>query len=262
LTNHEKIFCFIKEKPSLLSSKFKFTDIRNIANSINANISNEGKSVSAAGLEYATHRFLQTYCDSLSVEANRQDYFNTGDPRLYHDVRNVKNDWEFSLRAEFTNSNKDRRKSCKVIEESLELIFQGIENLREQYPGRKFTIDGRLVGDIGEVIAANEYEIILDEVSQPHYDATSCCSKKRRIQIKATFKDSLTFSITPDYYIGIKLYEDGCYEEIYNGPGQNIRDRFQTRKHIGEKLLSFPIGELKQLSLQISDDDRIPKRRI
>lgn len=144
------------------------------------------------------------------------------------------------------------------ISNSLSLIFKGIEGLRQSFTGRKFTIDGRLVGDVGEVIAELEYDLELDDVSQPTHDAT--CSKGRRVQIKATFQKSLTFRTTPDYYIGLKLNEDGSYEEIFNGPGSVIYSRFAHRQGIGEKLLSFPINELRLLSLSVPEEMRIPKR--
>lgn len=136
--------------------------------------------------------------------------------------------------------------------------MQGIEGLRNAFEGRLFTIDGRLVGDMGEVIAALEYEVVLDEVSQPDHDATTFDG--RRVQIKATFKDSLTFNTVPDYYLGLKLYPNGELEEIYNGPGQKIFERYSHRKGIGAVLLSFPNRELKKLSSEISDAERVPKR--
>jgi hypothetical protein len=72
-----------------------------------------------------------------------------------------------------------------VISEALRLIFQAIEKLKEAFPNRAFTIDGRLVGDVGEVIAALEYDVVLHDVSRPNHDATT--SDGRNVQIKATF---------------------------------------------------------------------------
>lgn len=57
------------------------------------------------------------------------------------------------------------------ITASLEQIFAGIQRLKTSFPHRAFTIDGRLVGDIGEVIAAIEYDVILDVVQRPRHDA-------------------------------------------------------------------------------------------
>jgi hypothetical protein len=58
--------------------------------------------------------------------------------------------------------------SRNAITEALALIFQGIEKLKSAFPHRQFTIDGRLVGDIGEVIAALEYDL-----TTCHYQATT-----------------------------------------------------------------------------------------
>ena len=145
-----------------------------------------------------------------------------------------------------------------AISEALRLIFQGIDRLKEAFPNRAFTIDGRLVGDVGEVIAALEYALILDDVQQADHDAIT--PDGRKVQIKATFKDSLTFKTTPDYYLGFKLFPDGRHEEIFNGPGKIIRDRYVARKGLGSSLLSFPITELRKLSAQVAQNERIPKR--
>jgi hypothetical protein len=147
-----------------------------------------------------------------------------------------------------------------AITEGLRLIFQGIAHLEKAFPHRKFTIDGRLVGDVGEVIAALEYDVVLHDVSQAKHDAVT--SDGRNLQIKATFKDSLTFRTIPDYYLGFKLHPDGQYEEVFNGPGQVISDRYVGRKGVGQSLLSVPIAELRKLSEQVPERDRIPKRKV
>jgi len=146
----------------------------------------------------------------------------------------------------------------KQFNDALALIFEGIDQLTKVFPKRAFTIDGRLVGDVGEAIAAFEYELTLDEVQQPIHDATS--KDGRRIQIKATFKNSLTFRQCPDYYLGFKLHPNGDHEEIFNGPGRVILERYKSRKGIGVDLLSFPISELRQLSEAIPADQRIARR--
>src|SRR5579864_8849265 len=99
------------------------------------------------------------------------------------------------------------------IREGLRLIFAGIDRLKQAHDRRKFTIDGRLVGDIGEVIAELEYDLTLDRVSQRDHDATDRAG--RRVQIKATFKDSLTFKTCPDFYLGFWLKSDGSFEEVF-----------------------------------------------
>ena len=145
-----------------------------------------------------------------------------------------------------------------ALKEGLALVFQGIERLKTAFPNRRFTIDGRLVGDIGEVIAALEYDVELDEVSQPNYDGKT--SAGRNVQVKATFRDSLTFKTTPDFLLGFKLYPDGRYEEVFNGPGKLIFEKYKHRAGIGTSLLSFPNAVLRELSATVAPVERISRR--
>lgn len=145
-----------------------------------------------------------------------------------------------------------------TITSALEHIFSGIKELHKAFPSKNFTIDGRLVGDIGEVIATLEYDIRLYETQQSDHDGETSDGKK--VQVKATFKESLTFRAIPDYYLGLKLFKDGHHEEIFNGPGQIIYERYQNRKGIGKTLLSFPINELKRLSGLVPYSERIKLR--
>src|SRR6266566_6493298 len=147
----------------------------------------------------------------------------------------------------------------QAINDALKLIFEAIDQLKRAFPKRAFTIDGRLVGDVGEVIAALEYDLVLHDISRPIHDATT--ADGRNVQIKVTFQDKLTFKTVPDYYLGFRLYPDGRHEEIFNGPGKLICDRYVARKGVGVVLLSFPVKELRKLSERVSQSDRIPKRK-
>ncbi|MGR8981532.1 MAG: DUF6998 domain-containing protein [Gammaproteobacteria bacterium] len=145
----------------------------------------------------------------------------------------------------------------EIIEDSLEKIFSGIRQLKEALPSKEFTIDGRLVGDIGEAIVQRDYDLVLYDGLAKDYDGETPCGKK--VQIKATFKDTLTFKKLSDYYIGIKMREDGTYEEIFNGPGRVIADEYGHRKGFGTVLLSFPNKRLRELSNAVSHEQKIRK---
>jgi hypothetical protein len=148
--------------------------------------------------------------------------------------------------------------STPTFKAALSQIFTGISSLQKEYPNRRFTIDGRLVGDIGEIVAALEFDIELDAISQPLHDGTT--SDGRRVQVKATFQDHLTFTKTPDFLLGLKLSPDGSYEVIFNGPGIVIFDAFAHRKSISEKLLRFSNKRLLELSQNVPNALRIPRR--
>jgi hypothetical protein len=145
-----------------------------------------------------------------------------------------------------------------VIRDALAEIFVGIEHLRDAFPDKKFTIDGKLVGDIGEVIAALEYDVSLYVTQKAGHDGET--SDGKRVQVKATFKKSLTFKTVPDYYLGFKLHRDGEYEEVFNGPGKVIFEHYSHRKGVGKGLLSFPISELRKLSKNVQRTERIRRR--
>ncbi len=144
------------------------------------------------------------------------------------------------------------------IAKGLKLILEGIGILQESFSNRKFTIDGRLVGDIGEIIAAAEFDVRLDEISRSRHDGET--TDGRKVQIKATFKNSLTFTTIPDYYLGLKLERDGTHEVVFNGPGHVISDYYHKRQGIGARQLSFPLTKLRELSATIAESDRIPSR--
>jgi hypothetical protein len=74
----------------------------------------------------------------------------------------------------------------------------------------------------------------LDKVTQPDHDGIT--SDGHRVQIKATFQDALTFKTVPEYYLGLKLYQDGQFKEIYNGPGNLMFEKYAHRKGIGDPI--------------------------
>ena len=108
------------------------------------------------------------------------------------------------------------------------------------------------------MVAAHDYDLILYQKQSPNHNGTTIDGRK--VQIKATFKDKLTFKTVPDYYLGIRLSRDGTYQEIFNGLGYIISDHYAHRKGIGEVLLSFNIEKLEQLSSLVDDSQRIPHR--
>jgi len=142
-----------------------------------------------------------------------------------------------------------------AINEALQLIFSGIAKLKDRFPSKAFTVDTRLVGDIGEVIAALEHAISLYEVQTPAHDGVT--SGGRKVQVKDTFKKHLTMTAVPDLYLGMQLKQDGSHVEIYNGPGSLIAQRFAHRTGWGDRQLSFSTDALLELSKKVPDGQRI-----
>jgi len=140
-------------------------------------------------------------------------------------------------------------------------LLKIVNILQNKYRNRKFTLDGRLVGDLGEIIVQQNYDVQLFNKQEKTYDGIS---GNRKIQIKTTFKNFLSFPYgkenIPDYYIGIKLFENGDFEEIYNGLGINIYKLIENRKKPKNGYYSIKISTLKKENLKVLKKDRIKNK--
>ena len=152
-------------------------------------------------------------------------------------------------------------KSISIPDASCQLLAI-VEQLHAAYKhlNKRFTLDGRLVGDIGEVLVEHEYDVKLFEDTQKHYDARS--SDGRRVQIKATMQNCLTFPAdnVPDNYIGIQINSNGTFAEIFNGPGKIVKKALRNRKPTKTNQHVVSVNALKKLNKDVKPTDRIPKR--
>jgi len=148
----------------------------------------------------------------------------------------------------------------KPIEQAVRDLLKIVQRLRSEYPHRRFTLDGRLVGDIGEVLAEHAYEIQLNEGLSKHHDAKT--DDNRNVQIKSTMQESLTFPTdhVPEYYLGIEISPSGEYQEIFNGPAKVIADYLKGRKPPKNNLHNVSVNILKKLNENVDTKDQIPKR--
>ena len=147
-----------------------------------------------------------------------------------------------------------------TIPDAVRQMLAIVEQLCAAYPSKKFTRDGRLVGDIGEVLVQDAYDLKLFEDLKKHHDAE--CSDGRLVQIKATMKESLTFPAdhVPNYYLGVQIRADGSFIEVFNGPGNIVGGAVKARATPKNNLHCIPVSALKKLQSRVSSADRIPLR--
>ncbi|MBA6067553.1 DUF6998 domain-containing protein [Pseudomonas mosselii] len=146
------------------------------------------------------------------------------------------------------------------IKNALHDLFAAVGQLQAAYPGKPFTLDGRLVGDIGEVVASLAYRLTLNDGLTKHHDAV--CDAGRNVQIKTTFGTTLTFPVhhVPDYYLGIRMNRDGTFEEVYNGPGYLIQQQLAGRRPTRTGLHGNLMAMLRRLNGTVAEQDRIRRR--
>lgn len=137
-------------------------------------------------------------------------------------------------------------------------------------PGLSFALDGRLVGDIGELIAAELFCIELLGTKTKWVDAITTVVPKRKVQIKGTFQTtSLAIKHGGDYFIGLQFNDTGNFRVIYNGPASIVMDYLRApkagghegRKNAGSRLEPISLGTWALLNLAVKNSDRIPRRK-
>jgi hypothetical protein len=154
-------------------------------------------------------------------------------------------------KAEFTAAVKAVFDACRRLSE----ISGGIRN---------FTPDGRMVGDIGEVIAALFYQVELHSEGSHDWDGIY---DGRNVQIKATGSKATYLKQPPEggfgggllmvFYIDRKTGEDKL---VYNGDIQQVWDALTQKQmnRVGEKTIS--LEGLRALQKSVRPEDIIPPR--
>ena len=143
-------------------------------------------------------------------------------------------------------------------------LLEITQKLRTQYQ-RSFSLDGRLVGDIGEILAAEKYGLELYSENTAIYDGFEKTTG-RKVQIKASFKNYSYFPFgadkIPDYFLSINILENGELEELYNGPGHYIVEHYiqkRNLKHYKETFYTLSKGILKSLNKEVPEEEKIKK---
>ena len=104
-------------------------------------------------------------------------------------------------------------------------MYSVVKELEEEFVNeeRKFTLDGHLVGSIGEVVAAYAFGLTLYPPGIETHDAEA--EDGKRVQVKLTGgTNSISLSSKPDHLIVLQL-RDYQFSVVYNGPGAAVWDR-------------------------------------
>ena len=144
-------------------------------------------------------------------------------------------------------------KNTDSIAQKIRELYAITTELESLYPGRKFTIDGHLVGSIGEVLVSERYGLTLLPNSTQTHDAEA--EDGRLVQIKATQTKRIAISSEPDFLIAIQIQENGTWLEIYNGPGGLVWENAGKLQKNGQRPIS--VAKLKSLMKTVSDSHRI-----
>ena len=140
-------------------------------------------------------------------------------------------------------------------------IIDGLEDECSKYPCH-FTLDGNLLGSIGEVYAAERYNLELFEAAHKAHDARTLDGTDRLVQIKITQKRTVNkvvgISHKPDCLLVLEVDDDGSFEEVYNGPGSPVWDLLKGKNKPANGQYQISLSKLREKSGTVKNEDRIP----
>lgn len=144
------------------------------------------------------------------------------------------------------------KEKMEKIQKRVQELISIVRELEADFPGRHFTLDGHLVGSIGEVMAAYYYGIELYKASVIAHDGEI---NGRKVQVKITQQDNVVINNEPEHLIVLYLKKDGQVFEVYNGPGKPAWDIASKRDSHNNRHMM--INKLMQLDQTILSEDRV-----
>lgn len=145
------------------------------------------------------------------------------------------------------------------LSETIRELYAIVNRLETDYSqhNRLFTLDGHLLGSIGEVYAAERYGIELFRSSCERHDGETKDGTKRRVQVKVTQRSSIGLSSEPEYLLVLKIDKNGSFEEVFNGPGDIAWELVKNKKLPKNGQYQISLSELRTLNKNVAPDDRI-----
>lgn len=129
-----------------------------------------------------------------------------------------------------------------------------VTELERHFPGRRFTLDGHLVGSIGEVVAASRYGITLLTASSKDHDAKTRAGVL--VQIKITQGKSVGLRSEPEHLLVLQLQQTGEVVEVFNGPGTTAWHACGPMQKNGQRPIS--LSKLRKLMTEVPESARLP----
>ncbi|WP_211250373.1 DUF6998 domain-containing protein [Fodinicurvata fenggangensis] len=140
------------------------------------------------------------------------------------------------------------------VTDLLEKLYEASSGLEALFPGRKFTLDGHLVGSIGEVVAAYMFGLELMPASNLGYDALS--ADGRKVEIKLTQGTVIGIRHQAEHIIVLHRSRGGPIRVAYNGPGEPIWSAAGSMQRNGARQIS--VRKLARLDESLPEARKLP----
>lgn len=156
-------------------------------------------------------------------------------------------------------------RDTECLSQAIRDLYAIVDRLGEECAvhDRHFTLDGHLLGSIGEVYAAERHGISLYTSSKKAHDGwkVDTTGRRREVQIKVTQTRAkrrvVPISHQPDYLIVLLVDEDGSFEEVYNGPGTKVWDLVKDKAKPANGQYQVTLNKLRELDAEVREEDRV-----
>jgi len=150
-----------------------------------------------------------------------------------------------------------------MIQRKIVELLKIVDELQQRYKkyNKKFTLDGRLVGDIGEILAMENYQIKLYDKVVEKYDAVTLYDNKR-IQIKTTMNNSVWYprDYHPELFLALEITPSGELIELYNGETSPFHEYIKSRtRNESYNYYTVTKGVFKKLNKKVDESSRIKR---
>ena len=150
---------------------------------------------------------------------------------------------------------------CYPVKE-LAAIRQAARALSKRL-GREFTPLQVLVGGLGEILAAEKYDLELRPPKKDIVDVFDAVdSAGRNIRIRCDLTDTTTIhkDATGGMLLALKLLPEATIEEVFNGPMSAAHQLTKGRKADGSGLVGLDHSDLRALMKSVPTSVTIPLR--
>jgi len=144
-----------------------------------------------------------------------------------------------------------------VVARHLDDLYTAADGLERLFPGRKFTLDGHLVGSVGEVVAAYMFELDLNPASTMGHDAKAPDGKN--VEIKLTQGKTVAIRHEPDHLLVLHRPKGGPMRVVFNGPGTLAWSNAGAMQSNGQRPIS--IFKLSRLARDVPEEERLVQFR-
>lgn len=115
-------------------------------------------------------------------------------------------------------------------------LYRAIEKLQATY-GRKFTLDGHVLGSIGEVVAQEAFGFELLPMSARVHDAH--CTRRGAVQVKITGGKTVALRQNCNHLVVLKVLSPEEAEVVYDGPGATVWEAAGKMQSNGQRTISL-----------------------